>query len=90
MFRVSPRVLNHTNDDDRGNDPPKWRRGMFGGGGHGFHASEWTQRHWSSRALHYVGDAVAHAGSGILAAVLVVVWVIVGIAARFPGWWQTT
>jgi low affinity Fe/Cu permease len=54
------------------------------------HASEWTQRHWSSRALHGVGDAVAHAGFGILAAMLVVAWAIVGLVARFPGWWQTT
>ena len=62
---------------------------MFAGA-RGMHASEWTQRHWSSRALHRVGDAVAHAGFGILAAMLVVAWAIVGIATRFPGWWQTT
>ena len=54
------------------------------------HATEWTQRHWSSRVLHRVGEVVAHAGSGILAAVLVVAWAIVGLATRFPGWWQTT
>ena len=53
------------------------------------HASEWTQRHWSSRVLHRVGEVVAHAGSGILAFVLVVAWAIVGVATRFPGWWQT-
>jgi low affinity Fe/Cu permease len=62
---------------------------MFGGAS-STHASEWTQRHWSSRLLHRVGDAVAHAGSGILAAVLVGVWATLGIATRFPGWWQTT
>lgn len=86
MFRVPPRMQTH---DDPADGPPKWRRGMFGGAS-GFHASEWTQRHWSSRALHHVGDAVAHAGSGILAAVLVIVWAIVGLATQFPGWWQTT
>lgn len=62
---------------------------MFGGARR-THASEWTQRHWSSRTLHHVGDTVAHAGTGILAAVLMVAWAIVGIATRFPGWWQTT
>lgn len=84
VFRVLPRMLTD-NDPDT---PPKWRHGMFGGS-QGMHASEWTQRHWSSRVVHRVGDTVAHAGSGILAAGLVVVWAIVGIAMRFPGWWQT-
>ena len=75
--------------DDRADGRPKWRRGMFGRS-RGTHASEWTQRHWSSRVLHRVGEAVAHASSGILAAVLVAAWTIVGLATRFPGWWQTT
>jgi low affinity Fe/Cu permease len=33
---------------------------------------------------------VAHAGFGILAAVLVVGWLIIGTVTGFPGWWQTT
>jgi low affinity Fe/Cu permease len=70
-------------------DSRTWRRGMFGGA-RSVHASEWTQRHWSSRFLHHFGDAVAHAGSGILAAVLVVGWGIIGIVTQFPAWWQTT
>ena len=90
LSRVSPRVLNPQNDNDRVDCPPTWRSGMFGGGGQRFHASEWAQRHWSSRALHRVGDVVAHAGSGILAAILVLAWAIVGVATTFPGWWQTT
>ena len=68
---------------------PAWRRGMFGGV-HGTHASEWAQRHWSSRVLHRVGELVAHAGSGIMAAALVVGWTLIGIVTVFPGWWQTT
>src|SRR4051812_35630791 len=77
-----------TAQDQPVNGRPKWRRGMFRGS-RGMHASEWTQRHWSSRLLHRVGEAVAHASSGILAAVLVVAWTIVGIPTGFPGWWQT-
>ncbi len=75
--------------DNAADGPPKRRAGMLRRA-HGMHASEWTQRHWSSRTLHRVGDAVAHAGSGILAAVLVAIWTIVGIAAGFPEWWQIT
>ena len=43
----------------------RWRKGMFGAPAH---ANEWTSRHWSSRVLHRVGEIVAHAGSGIVAA----------------------
>jgi low affinity Fe/Cu permease len=62
---------------------------MFGSAGT-VHANEWNQRHWSSRVLHRVGEAAARAGSGVMAAVLVVAWAILGIARGFPGWWQTT
>jgi len=54
------------------------------------HAAEWTTRHWSSRLLHRVGETVAHARSGIIAAVLVIGWLAFGLLTRFPGWWQTT
>ena len=54
------------------------------------HANEWTNRHWSSRLLHRVGEIVAHAGSGIIAAVLIVGWLTLGLTTRFPDWWQTT
>ena len=60
---------------------------MFGASAH---ANEWTTRHWSSRSLHRVGEAVAHAGSGIVAAGLVTGWLAFGLTTRFPGWWQTT
>jgi low affinity Fe/Cu permease len=43
----------------------------------------------SSRVLHRVGDGVAHSGAGSAAAVLALGWVVVGIAAGFPGWWAT-
>ena len=54
------------------------------------HANEWTSRQRSSRLLHRVGEVVAHAGSGILAAVLVVGWLGIGLTTGFPTWWQTT
>jgi low affinity Fe/Cu permease len=54
------------------------------------HANEWTNRHWSSRLLHRVGEVVAHAGSGIIAAVLVAGWLTLGVTTGFPGWWQAT
>ena len=40
--------------------------------------------------LHRVGEIVAHAGSGIFAAALVVGWLALGLTTGFPGWWQTT
>jgi len=54
------------------------------------HANEWTNRHWSSRLLHRVGEVVAHAGSGIIAAVLVAGWLTLGLTTGFPDWWQAT
>jgi len=63
------------------------RKGMFEAPAH---ANEWTNRHWSSRLLHRVGEIVAHAGSGIIAAVLIVGWLTLGLTTRFPDWWQTT
>jgi low affinity Fe/Cu permease len=54
----------------------KWRRGMFSTSGGRVHATDWARRHWSSRLLHRVGDIVSHATSGVVAAVLVGVFVI--------------
>jgi low affinity Fe/Cu permease len=74
--------------DKVGAEEARWRKGMFGGAA--AHANEWTSRHWSSRLLHRVGEIVSHAGSGIIAAVLVVGWLALGVMTRFPGWWETT
>ena len=73
--------------DEAGAEAARWRKGMFGAA---THANEWTTRHWSSRLLHRVGETVAHARSGILAAVLVTGWLALGLTTGFPGWWQTT
>jgi low affinity Fe/Cu permease len=54
------------------------------------HPEEWTERHWSSRALHRADSATSVSATGIIAAVAVVVWAIVGFATAFPHWWETT
>jgi low affinity Fe/Cu permease len=64
---------------------------MFGGSSvPTIHTAGWNQRHWSSRLLYRVGETVAHSGAGIVAAVLVVTWAVVGLFTGFPLWWQTT
>jgi low affinity Fe/Cu permease len=75
-----------------GSDAPEWRQGLIRGAGAAAlpaHGEGWDERHWSSRALHRLGEASAHAGAGLVAAVAVVVWFVVGLAADFPHWWQT-
>lgn len=53
------------------------------------HAAGWQQRHWSSRLLYRTGELVAHSGAGIIAAVLVAMWTVVGFFVGFVTWWQT-
>src|SRR3569833_2171970 len=48
----------------------------------------WRQRAWSSRVLHRLGQLTSHAGAGLLAGVVVIGWLIVGLAIDFPGWWE--
>ena len=68
----------------------RWRRGLIRGTPPGVvHAATWSQRQWSSRALHRVGELSSHAGAGFIAAVLVVTWAVVGVVVGFPGWWET-
>src|SRR4029079_41660 len=45
--------------------------------------------HWTSRALHRVGDAVANSTAGVAAATMIAVWTIVGAIIGFPQWWLT-
>lgn len=44
----------------------------------------------SSTALHHVGETVANALAGLAAAFLAVVWLVVGLVAGFPTWWQVS
>ena len=53
------------------------------------HAPGWEQRHWTSRLLHRVGAGAAHSGAGTVAAILVLVWALIGLVVGFPAWWQT-
>ena len=65
----------------------RWRRGLFAGSTP--HHHDWHSRSWASRSLHRVGETVAHAASGVVAAALVLVWIVVGAAVGFPSWWAT-
>ena len=59
------------------------------GGVSGNHGESWLERHWSSRALHRLGETVAHSSAGLIAASAVVVWLGIGAVVRFPDWWET-
>jgi low affinity Fe/Cu permease len=65
----------------------RWRRGLFRVSTP--HPSDWRSRHWASRGLHRVGEIVANAAAGVVAAVLVAAWGMVGLVAGFPDWWAT-
>ncbi|MDQ1424287.1 MAG: hypothetical protein QOD72_1785 [Acidimicrobiaceae bacterium] len=54
------------------------------------HSPDWQQRHWTSRALHRVGEMTGHSGAGIAAATVVGIWAVVGVVYGFPRWWQIT
>jgi low affinity Fe/Cu permease len=66
-----------------------WRQGLTGSTVASNHGQEWEQRHWTSRVLHRIGEVAGHSGAGIAAAILVVIWAVVGLASGFPVWWQT-
>ena len=71
---------------------PSWRRGIIRGAPSAAlpaHDEGWDERHWSSRALHRLGEASAHAAAGLVAAAAVLVWLVVGAATGFPDWWET-
>src|SRR4051794_29464334 len=80
-------LLRVVTPDETDAETARWRKGGFGATAH---ANEWTNRHWSSRFLHRVGETAAHAGSGIVAAILVAGWLVLGLWTGFPGWLQPT
>lgn len=68
----------------------RWRRGLIRGTpGGAVHGSSWAERHWSSRALHRLGEVTSHAGAGLCAAAAVLTWLVVGLVRSFPDWWET-
>jgi low affinity Fe/Cu permease len=75
-----------------GPDEQEWRRGLIGAApapSLETHGEGWEHRHWSSRTLHRLGELSAHAGAGLVAALAVLVWLAIGLALDFPGWWET-
>jgi low affinity Fe/Cu permease len=72
----------------------RWWRGLIRGAGavpgpvRGEENEGWAQRHWTSRSLHRFGDLTSHAGAGLVIAVAVVGWLVIGLAVSFPDWWQ--
>ena len=69
--------------------PPHRRLSVPGSSVAAAHASGWGRRHWTSRALHVVGEVAGHSAAGILAVAAAMGWLAVGLAAGFPGWWAT-
>jgi low affinity Fe/Cu permease len=69
----------------------RWRRGLFRGGSSvaAPHATGWKDRHWTSRALHRVGEVVGHSNAGLVAGTMLLIWAVVGVACGFPDWWET-
>lgn len=65
----------------------RWRRGLFRGSIP--HHTDWGSRHWSSRLLHRLGEIVANAATGVVAAAWIVGWVALGAGVGFPAWWAT-
>jgi hypothetical protein len=45
---------------------------------------------WTSRFLHRLGEIMGHSSAGIVAAMLVLAWALVGLGFGFPSWWQIT
>jgi low affinity Fe/Cu permease len=77
-------------DDERRTGRWSGQRSFRGSSVATAHAPGWELRHWTSRLLHRVGELAADSGTGILAALLIVLWAAVGLITGFPSWWQIT
>lgn len=40
--------------------------------------------------LHRLNEASAHSTAGLIAAALILAWVVYGLVIEFPGWWENT
>jgi low affinity Fe/Cu permease len=80
-----------SDDDGRqnGTRPSRRLRALAGSSVAAAHPADWEQHHWTSRVLHRVGEVTARSSAGVLAATLVILWVVVGIVYEFPTWWAT-
>ncbi|CAN5605519.1 hypothetical protein BH18ACT1_BH18ACT1_10090 [soil metagenome] len=82
-------------------DGAVWRQGLIdassagdGGArpalsGRAGHGHSWSERHWTSRTLHRLGEVAAHSTAGLVASGTIVAWALVGVATKFPDWWET-
>jgi len=52
------------------------------------HGLGWSDRTVASRALHRVGEVTARPFAGVVVAIAVVTWGVVGLVYRFPHWWE--
>jgi low affinity Fe/Cu permease len=53
------------------------------------HSDGWRELTRGSRVLHYLGETGAHVLAGSTAALIAVMWIIVGLFSGFPKWWAT-
>jgi low affinity Fe/Cu permease len=51
-------------------------------------SAEWESRPRASRMLHRGRAATTYAGAGAWAAVLLGVWLVIGLVFAFPHWWE--
>ena len=62
---------------------PRWRRGLISGA-----ARSTEGRRWSSLVLHRMNEATAHSTAGLVAAAVILAWVVFGAVIAFPTWWD--
>ena len=74
----------HTPDVDR----ERFSRAAFRASVGAVRSAGAERRHWTSRLLHSFGAIAATAVAGILSAICVVAWAIVGFVDDFPRWWE--
>lgn len=50
----------------------------------------WSDHTQGSRLLHRLGEATSKPAFGIIVAVAVIAWGLLGMGTGFPLWWQLT
>src|SRR5256714_12446740 len=60
----------------------RWRAGLIE------HGADWTDRTPASRALHRLGEITARATAGVVIAIAVLIWGVIGVFTGFPHWWE--
>ena len=53
------------------------------------HSEGWRDLTRGSRVLHRLGETGAHVLAGSTAAMIALMWMIVGLFSGFPDWWAT-